>query len=70
MEAQIIAFPKPKSSFVFIHRRLVHVNFYILAPKWYEAVCELELILGPSSFWIDDYMCISNGQVVGMSKAV
>ena len=54
--------------FMFIHKRLGY-RFAIRAPKYYYAIKRLEGLLGAEKYWIDDYICISNGMAVAYKKA-
>lgn len=53
-----------------MHLRLSGIIFIVVAPKYYEAVSELELLLGPEKHWVADYFVTCNGQEVGYRKAV
>lgn len=61
--------PRPKFSFIFIHKRLLHCNVKIMAPKYAEAVQQMEQIMGPYLAWSTDYICISQGKIVGYQAA-
>lgn len=39
----------------FFHKTLLNVRFKIIARRQYEAIVQLESILGPEKLWINEY---------------
>lgn len=57
------------SNYTFVHTRLPNIVFNIQAQKFYDAIAELELILGPEKLWIGDFYVLKDGIHVGLQYA-
>jgi hypothetical protein len=49
-------------NYTFIHKRLGY-KFRIDALSYYHAIDIMQRVLGAEKYWIEDYICLSNGQV-------
>lgn len=49
------------NTYIFIYKPSPAVYFAIHARRYYEAVSQLEAILGPERAWLHDYAILCNG---------
>jgi hypothetical protein len=53
-------------TYSFLHKRIMNARpFRVKAIRFYEAVSQLESILGPEKHWMHDYLVLSDGKQVG-----
>lgn len=52
------------NTYIFIYKPQPSTYFAIYAMRYYEAVLQLEQLLGPEKLWVYQYTCLCNGTVI------